>query len=71
MSLIRDLLRANANGLTESELLAAARAKQPWTAPRQVRGALEALGVIPREVGDTVTLRPSAVPAVDVAVGHL
>ena len=36
-----------------------------------LREEIPDLGVIPREVGDTVTLRPSAVPAVDVAVGHL
>jgi hypothetical protein len=36
MSLIRDLLLAHPAGLTEAQLLAAGREKQPWLSARQV-----------------------------------
>lgn len=44
MSLIRDLLRANPDGLTRAELMATARKKMPWLSDPQLQGALDELG---------------------------
>lgn len=43
MPLIRDLLLAHPAGLTEAQLLAAGREKQPWLSARQVQGELKDL----------------------------
>lgn len=62
MSLIRDLLLANPVGLTETQLLATARQKQPWLSAMQLKGELERLAAELELDGDRFHIKPEVKP---------
>ena len=63
MADIRSILATHPDGLTEPELLAAARAQSPWLAPRQLQAALDDLGEEIERAGGKIRLRQVDAPA--------